>query len=73
MILYTVLPLEDVLEGVEQDPQPTIQLSLGGGILVEAEPLGSFQARVVRVLSTDPRHYLEPHCQPGSIIYGQVF
>lgn len=70
-MLYTVLPLEEVLDGFELDPQPTVQLSWGG-IPVEAEPLGSFQARVVRVLSTDPRHYLEPHVQPGTIIHGQI-
>ncbi|WP_461365095.1 YlzJ-like family protein [Candidatus Darwinibacter acetoxidans] len=70
-MLYTVLPLEEVLEGLEEDPPRTIQLAVGE-ITVEAEPLGSFQARVVRVLSTDPRHFLEPHCQPGSIIHGQI-
>lgn len=70
-MLYTVLPLEEVLEGIEQEPGPTVQLTLGG-ITVEAEPLGNFQARVVRVLSTDPRHFLEPHCQPGILIHGQI-
>ncbi|HHW72108.1 MAG TPA: hypothetical protein GX393_02625 [Firmicutes bacterium] len=71
MILYTVLDLEEVLEGFEEAPQPTLELSVGG-VFVEAEPLGSFQARVVRVLSTDPRHFLEPHCQPGAIIQGVI-
>ena len=70
-MLYTVLPLEEVLEGIEQEPGPTVQLTLGG-IAVEAEPLGNFQARVVRVLSTAPRHFLEPHCQPGFLIHGQI-
>ncbi|MDI9459599.1 YlzJ-like family protein [Candidatus Darwinibacter acetoxidans] len=70
-MLHTVLPLEDVLEGIEEEPRPTMQLMLGG-VTVEAEPLGDFQARVVRVLSTDPRHFLEPHCQPGTVIHGVI-
>lgn len=66
-MLYTVMPIEDVLEGLTEDPPATAELSLGG-ITLEVEPLGNFQARVVRVLSTDPRHYLEAQCQPGAVI-----
>jgi len=72
VLLYTVVPLEEVLEGFEQEPEPTIQLSLGA-LTVEAEFIGGFQARVVRVLSTDPRHFLEPSVQPGAIIHGRFF
>jgi len=67
MILYTVLPLEDVLDGIEEDPTPTMMISVDG-ISLEVEQLGGFEARVVRVLSTDPEHYLSPNCQPGTVI-----
>ena len=58
-MLHTVLPLEDVLEGIEEEPRPTMQLMLGG-VTVESRTFGGFQARVVRVLSTDPRHLRAP-------------
>ncbi|HBN94731.1 MAG TPA: hypothetical protein DDZ66_00395 [Firmicutes bacterium] len=68
MILYTVLPLEDVLEGIDEEPTPTMMLSLNG-LTLEVEQLEGFQARVVRLHSTDPEYYLVAHCQPGSIIH----
>ena len=67
MILYTVLPLEDVLDGIDEDPIPTMMISVNG-IDLEVEQLEGFEARVVRVLSTDPEHYLSPYCQPGTVI-----
>ena len=72
MILYTVLPIEDVLEGVEEDPVSTIELVMGG-LALEVEPLGGFQARIVRVLSTNPNDFLLPHSQPGAIIHMDKF
>lgn len=67
MVLFTVLPLEDVLDGVEEEPTPTMLLAMDGFIL-EVEQLEGFQARVVRLHSTAPEHYLAPHCQPGAVI-----
>jgi hypothetical protein len=66
-VLYTVVPLEDVLEGLEKEPSPTMVLNLRGYSL-EVELLEGLQARVVRLFSTDPEHYLLPHCQPGAVI-----
>ncbi|NLL43214.1 MAG: hypothetical protein GX251_07730 [Firmicutes bacterium] len=66
-VLYTIVPLEDVLEGIDDDPAPTMVLKLGG-LSLEVEQLDGFQAKVVRLLSTDPEHYLLPHCQPGAVI-----
>ncbi|NMB01189.1 MAG: hypothetical protein GX971_06685 [Firmicutes bacterium] len=70
-MLYTVIPVEDVFEGMDEESPVTSELTLGG-ITLEVELLGEFQARVVRVLSTDPRHFLEPNCQPGAVISGQI-
>lgn len=67
MLLYTVLPLEDVLAGMDAEPSATMLLQLAG-LDLEVEQLEGFRAKVVRVLSTDPNHYLLPHLQPGSII-----
>lgn len=66
-MLYTVVPIEDVLEGIETEPTPTMELVIGG-VLMELEPMGDFQALVVRVISSNPQDYLVPHHQPGSIV-----
>lgn len=67
MVLYTVLPMEDVLDGIDEAPTPTMMLHLKG-LTLEVEQLEGFQARVIRLHSTDPQHYLSPHCQPGAVI-----
>lgn len=70
-MFYTVVPMEELLEGFGEDPPSTTELTMGG-ITLEVEMLGNFQARVVRVLSTDPSHYLQPHFQPGAIISREI-
>lgn len=66
-MLFTVVPLEDVLDGMENDPVPTVEMSVGG-VTMELELEENFQAKVVRVISTDPRDYLNSSFQPGSTI-----
>ena len=72
MLLYTVLPVDDVLEGIDAVPEATMMLRLGD-LDLEVEKYEGFQVKVVRILSTDPQHYLLPHCQPGSIIRMNLF
>lgn len=67
MMLYTVIPIEDVLEDMEKEPALTTELVIGG-VIMEIELLGNFEGRVVRVISSDPQDYLASHHQPGSII-----
>lgn len=67
MILYTVIPLDDVLQGLETDPPATLELVMEG-VLVELEPCGDLQAKVVRVLSSNPYDYLTERNQPGRLI-----
>lgn len=66
-MLYTVVPLEDVLEGIDQEPTPTFELTIGG-LLMEVEPQGDFAAKVVRIISSNPQDYLVLNYQPGSIV-----
>jgi hypothetical protein len=71
-MLYTVMPLEMVLDGNETF-QPTyteIPLKNGGTLLVEET--GQKTAKVVRLISSDPMDYLNPVIQPGSIINYQT-
>ena len=81
-MLHTVLPLEDVLEGIEEEPRPTMQLMLGG-VTVEAEPLGiSSQGREgaehrsqAFLRAPLPTGYSNPRCNSLStkgFSYGQI-
>ncbi|HHT72706.1 MAG TPA: hypothetical protein GX008_03230 [Firmicutes bacterium] len=66
-MLYTVIPVEDVLEGWEVDPPQTVDVMVGG-VLLQVEPLSQFAGRVERVISSDPQVYLDPQFQPGSVL-----
>ncbi|KJS16309.1 MAG: hypothetical protein VR69_09600 [Peptococcaceae bacterium BRH_c4b] len=68
MILYTPMQLELVVEGMEKMcAQVTRELYVGDvHMLVEDSGPGAF--RVVKLLSTDPDHYLIPGFSPGQII-----
>ncbi|PLR94778.1 YlzJ-like family protein [Bacillus sp. T33-2] len=66
MILYTMMPQELVYPG---DGEATSQTMISyNGIPLLAELTDEHEYRVVRVLSTDPAHYLQPYCTPGSKI-----
>ncbi|MDE3838575.1 ribonuclease [Bacillus methanolicus] len=67
MILYTMMPHELVFptEDHEFGKQRTIIYN-GVPLLVEMEDDHSF--RIVRNLSSDPKHYLDSRCNPGEKI-----
>lgn len=66
-MLYTIMPAEEVWKDMEKESVPTVEMTMGG-VLLQLEPLGNFKARVVRVISSNPNDYLQPHHQPGFII-----
>jgi len=66
MILYTPLPLEQVLEGWNR-VAAGIEVEAGGARLL-VEPYGPGLARVLRLVSTDPRDYLRPEFSPGAVL-----
>ncbi|TDF98169.1 YlzJ-like family protein [Paenibacillus piri] len=67
MIHYTVLPLEVVLEGIEQMEDTSIQLTVNG-ITMQVQPINATQASIIRITSCNPQHYLNPQYSPGRII-----
>lgn len=68
MILYTIVPLQSVLDGSEnyQPVYSEIPWQDGGTLVVEQ--CGVHSARVVRLISSNPNDYLDPELQPGNII-----
>lgn len=70
MILYTPLPMELVLQGMESTPDPKWKETLVDGVPVIVEETSSGRGRVVRLLSTDPYAYLNPNLMPGTeVVY----
>lgn len=69
MTHHTILPLEAVLDGID-DPRrmpKTIEVSTGG-MLLEVEPTGPGVGRIVRLLNCPLDCYLQPELNPGNII-----
>jgi len=68
MILWTPMPLELVLEGLEDmRPGECSQIS-HGGVSMLVEKTGDGRNKIVRLLSTDPADYLNQDYCPGRIL-----
>ena len=67
MILYTPLPMEQVLEGHDHPVASPLELTIEGKQLL-VEPMGNGEGRVVRLLSTDPADFLDQRFLPGGRI-----
>lgn len=67
MILYSPMVPELVWEGAEEYRPVFKEIKVGRMTLV-VEPLTFTQARVVRLISTDPADYLYSPYQPGKIL-----
>ncbi|GGG80360.1 YlzJ-like family protein [Paenibacillus radicis (ex Gao et al. 2016)] len=75
MTLYTIMPLETVLDGMtgaaETAQTPSQQIWLHG-IHMEVIPVAPGMVRIVRLLQCQLNDYLNPQLAPGSIMmYGQ--
>lgn len=66
MILYTPYPIEQVLEGYEEIQAPE-EINYNG-IMMQVEMLSRSEARIVRLISPVPEHYLNASYAPGTII-----
>ncbi|MFD1426237.1 hypothetical protein JOD24_001253 [Kroppenstedtia sanguinis] len=65
MIYYSVIPAEAAFQDPSQ-PQPEIREVLVDGVSMAVEMDGPGEGRILRLLSTDPAHYLDSRYQPGS-------
>ncbi|KGX88388.1 YlzJ-like family protein [Pontibacillus litoralis] len=72
MIHYTPLSEHDIFEDdPTQYDQHKIVHVRGKSVKVQQLEDGSYQ--VVHLLSTNPQHYLDQHCMPGTILKQQDF
>lgn len=66
-IIYTPLPPEVVLEGMDKEYPQCQEISYNGAKLL-VEPYGPDKYKIVRLISTNPRDYLRNDLQPGTEI-----
>lgn len=71
MILYTPLPVEDVLQGYEKEAPELIEMSMGDAMVL-VQRTGINQGIVHRIISTEPKDYMRPELQPGCVINFQA-
>ncbi|MDR7865529.1 MAG: YlzJ-like family protein [Sporomusaceae bacterium] len=65
-VLWTVLPMELVLDGFEKGSVYEEAEVAGAKVMVER--VAPFASRIVRLLSTAPDDYLRPELQPGTML-----
>jgi len=66
-LLWTPLPLEQVLAYPEGAPSPCLEVQIGSRIL-QVQPGEHGMGVIQRLISADPGDYLDPRWQPGSRI-----
>jgi hypothetical protein len=66
-MLYTIMPLELVLQGQETMEHKYSEIEENGRKLI-VEPISLTEAKLVRLISPDPQDYLQPQWQPGRMI-----
>ncbi|MDN5323277.1 MAG: hypothetical protein PWQ67_1731 [Clostridia bacterium] len=67
-VIYTTYPLDLVLENKGQEEEFNFQYISYNGIEMQVEPVGWNKFKIIRLYSTDLKHYLDSNLQPGSII-----
>lgn len=67
MFLYTIVPIEDVLEGFDEDNRK-VMIIQRGRLTMEVEPFKGLTGRIVRVVSSDPADFLDEQWQPGNLV-----
>jgi hypothetical protein len=67
MILYTIMPQEWMFP-VEDSAYQNQQLVTYNGVSMIVEKNENNEVKIVRLLSSDPQHYLSDQYLPGSLI-----
>lgn len=66
-MLHTIVPLE-VVFGPNYSDLPKHQLVKVDGVQLLVEPIDFGEVKVIRLISSNPAHYLESRFQPGSCL-----
>ncbi len=66
MILWSILPADIVLNNI--DSLPAYEEISYSGMKCLVEKTGATQYKVIRLLTTNPKDYLRPELQPGTML-----
>jgi len=67
MIIYSAMPVEYILEGMDQERRfQEVQIN---DMTMIIEPLTPAQYRIVRLISPNPQDYLNAKYAPGRVIH----
>ena len=69
MLLWTIMPEETVLEGIDQLPRCQYKHYMGKDVMVEPRENG--KGIIVQLLSTDPNDFMNQLFSPGKEITPQ--
>lgn len=64
-MLFSIIPPETVFHAAGGEAPVWEEVDLGGARRVLVQHVGAGRVVVVRVISTEPRDYLDPALQPG--------
>jgi hypothetical protein len=67
-ILWTALPMEMVLDGMDQPPISVVELAVGDRLL-QVTPRSDGWGMVQRLVSSRAEDYLDPRWQPGAMVH----
>jgi hypothetical protein len=67
MTLYTAMPLELVLDGIQNEPGPFVEVTIQG-VTLQLLPVAPGIGRIVRLLTAPLESYLRPEYLPGQTI-----
>jgi hypothetical protein len=67
MTLYTAMPLELVLDGIQNEPGPFVEVTIQG-VTLQLLPVAPGIGRIVRLLSAPLEYYLRSEYLPGQTI-----
>jgi len=66
LVLYTSMPIEMVIEGIDKKYEfKEIEID---GVKLIIEPISMNQGKIVQLLSSNPQDFLNPNFSPGKII-----
>jgi hypothetical protein len=68
MIIHSIMPLEVIFAGMEQQTNNYVEVTVGG-ISMQVERVGVNQAKIIRLLSCRPDDFINPAYTPGTMIY----
>jgi hypothetical protein len=68
MIIYSVMPMEYILQNEDDSVYEHVELQMGP-VTMLVQPIGMNQARIVRLISPNPQDYLNPSYAPGQKIF----